>query len=321
MTRTRTIRHTREGEQGYILLAVIFMLAILVISMAVAIPRVREDIQRDREVETMHRGKQYIRAIQLYYKKFHAYPPNLEALVKTNEIRFLRKRYIDPITGKDDWKPIQFGQTKAPVAMGFFGQPLAGGSTLAGTGPGGIPGAVPVAGSTGASGFSNGMQGGSSFGSSNANSFSGTSGFGGNSSGPGLTQTPAAGTGTGFSSQSSDTSGNTGPSTGMSTNQTFGGGGIVGFSPDSAKQSILVYKTKTHYNEWEFVYSPLLDQMMQGGGNLGTIGQPAGGNSTGFGTNGSGTGGFNLNPGGSSPTQPVAPSNPTSPTTGTSPQQ
>ena len=108
------------------LVAVIFMLALLIISLAVALPKVREDIQRDRELETMHRGKQYVRAIQLYYRKFGAYPPNVDALVKTNDIRFLRKKYIDPTTGKDDWKPILFGQNKTPTAMGFFGQPLAG---------------------------------------------------------------------------------------------------------------------------------------------------------------------------------------------------
>src|ERR1700749_1601695 len=118
------------------LAVVIFMLAILILSLAVAIPRVREDIQRDREEETMQRGKQYIRAIQLYYKKFQAYPPNVDALVKTNDIRFLRNKYIDPTTCKEEWKPILFGQNKTPQAMGFFGQPLATAS-LAGIGPGG----------------------------------------------------------------------------------------------------------------------------------------------------------------------------------------
>ena len=43
----------------------------------------------------------------------------------------------------------------------------------------------------------------------------------------------------------------------LSSNQTFGGGGIIGFSPASPKQSILIYKKKNHYNEWEFLYSPL----------------------------------------------------------------
>ena len=75
----------------------------------------------------MQRGKQYMRAIQLYFGNSTAYPPNVDALVKTNEIRFLRKRYTDPMTGKDDWKPIKFGQNKTPLAMGFFGQPLVGG--------------------------------------------------------------------------------------------------------------------------------------------------------------------------------------------------
>ncbi len=102
----------KPSEEGYILVAVMFLLALLIISLAVALPRVREDIQRDREIETMNRGKQYIRAIKMYYKRFHAYPPNVDALVKTNEIRFLRKRYTDPITGKDDWKPSNLDRTR-----------------------------------------------------------------------------------------------------------------------------------------------------------------------------------------------------------------
>jgi type II secretory pathway pseudopilin PulG len=158
----------KPSEEGYILVAVMFLLALLIISLAVAVPRVREDIQRDREIETMERGKQYIRGIKMYYKKFHAYPPSVDALVKTNEIRFLRKRYTDPMTGKDDWKPIQFGQNKTPMALGFFGQPLAG-AALAGTGPGGIAGATPIAGGN------NGLFGGST--SPNGGSFSGGSSF------------------------------------------------------------------------------------------------------------------------------------------------
>jgi len=51
----------------------------------------------------------------------------------------------------------------------------------------------------------------------------------------------------------------------------------MGFSPGSPKQSILVYKKKNHYNEWEFVYDPLAEQMMMQGGNTGAIGTPAGG--------------------------------------------
>lgn len=281
------MRRQRPSEEGYILVAVIFMLALLIISLAVAVPRVRESIQRDRELETMNRGKQYIRGIKMYYKKFHAYPPSIDALVKTNEIRFLRKRYTDPITGKDDWKPIMFGQNKTPVAMGFFGQPLAG-STLAGTGPGGIAGASPIAGGDSSSSTSG----------SGPGLFSGTSSI----SGPGS----SGATGVIGATGTTGTSGTDQSGGSLSSNQTFGGGGIIGFSPGSPKQSILVYKKKDHYNEWEFLYSPLADQMMQGG-NAGTIGQPVGG------TNSSGTtnnGGFSNSPAGGTPITPTSPTTP-----------
>ena len=109
------------------LVAVIFLVALLTIALSIALPRISKEIQRDRELETMNRGKQYIRGIRMYYKKFGSYPASVDALVKpTNNIRFLRKKYADPTTGKEDWKPIPVGQNKAPTVMGFFGQPLGG---------------------------------------------------------------------------------------------------------------------------------------------------------------------------------------------------
>ncbi|HVZ84567.1 MAG TPA: hypothetical protein VG893_12915 [Terracidiphilus sp.] len=249
-------RHRKPGEEGYVLVAVIFLLAILVLSLTIALPRVKASIQRDREIETMHRGLQYRRAIQLYYRKFNRYPPNVEALVKTNEIRFLRKRYKDPMTGKDDWKPIHFGENKTPMAMGFFGQPLGlGGDVMAGTGPSGgngIEGASPIGG---------GQTGGSIFGASPSPG----AGAGGSPTGP--TGTSGTGGTTGSSGTGSDI--------GSDMNQTFGGAGIVGFEPGATGQSILLYKKKNHYNEWEFLYSPLSDRQNMGSSNTGTIGAPA----------------------------------------------
>ena len=282
------------SEEGYILVAVIFMLAILILSLAVAVPRVRESIQRDREEETMQRGKQYVRAIQLYYRKFHAYPPNVDALIKTNDIRFLRKKYIDPTTGKDEWKPILFGQNKTPQAMGFFGQPLAAAS-LAGIGPAG--------GNTGLGGANPAADGGSFNSAPTSPTDSGTSTTG--STDANGNPTPGTGAGSGTTATGS---GSSGSAFGSSTNptgsgQTFGGGGIIGFSPQSPKQSLFVYKKKNHYNEWEFLYSPLMDQQNAAGGNTGMIGQPAGATTT---------------PVGDTPTTPPTPTAPTPPTT---PQQ
>ena len=297
-------RRTRSGEDGYVLVAVIFMMAILVLSLAVAVPKVRESIQRDRDEETMQRGKQYIRAIQLYYRKFHAYPPNVDALVKTNEIRFLRKKYVDPTTGKEEWKPVMWGQNKTPCAMGFFGQPLpaiGAGGCSGGIGPSG--GNLNGPGSTtgGPSLFNSGSSRGSS---SNTPAT------------PGATSS-APGTGTtGQGSQSgaagppgqTGTTGTTGSAFGSSnpvgSGQTFGGAGIIGFSPQSPKQSILVYKKKNHYIDWEFLYSPLMDQQQMTGGNS-LNGQP----------------GTPTTPLGQNPSSPSAPSTPTSPTSPATPQQ
>jgi type II secretory pathway pseudopilin PulG len=265
MPRTTPIR-SRPSEAGYVLISVMILLAIFLIVMAVGAPKVAESIQRDRDLETMHRGKQYIRAIQLYYRKFHAYPPNVDALVKTNEIRFLRKKYIDPVTGKDDWKPIMFCQNKTPMAMGFFGQPLggAGCGALAGIGP----------------------SGGNGIGGANLLSTSGSPGGGGlfsnTAGGTGSTASVGSAVGSAGSDAAVDANGtpinNTGGPLGNgATGQTFGGGGIVGVEPASPKQSILIYKKKNHYNEWEFLYSQLMDQQMMTGGNAGGIGQPANG--------------------------------------------
>jgi type II secretory pathway pseudopilin PulG len=272
----------RPSEEGYILLAVIFLMAILALWLAVALPKMSRSIQRDRDLETMHRGKQYIRAVQLYYRKFGAYPPSMDALVKTNDIRFLRKKYVDPTTGKDDWTPIQFGQNKVPTAMGFFGQPLSTGSTLAGIGPSGGNG---LAGANGAStpgnffGSSPGPGSNSSLsptdnsqGSSQNNSQSDATNPSANGqNSPGST----AGSGGLNGGANGGFGGNPGTGAGL-TGQTFGGAGIIGFSPGGSKQSILVYKKKDHYNEWEFTYDPIMDQKMMSGGNTGMIGQPAG---------------------------------------------
>ena len=122
MTQPTPIRRARpsKSEEGYILVVAIFMLALFTIALAVALPKISKEIQRDREIETMHRGKQYARAVKLYYKKMGSYPANVDLLVKpVNGIRFLRKKYSDPTTGKEDWKPVLLGQNKAPTVMGL----------------------------------------------------------------------------------------------------------------------------------------------------------------------------------------------------------
>ena len=49
----------------------------------------------------------------------------MDALEKSTTVRFLRQKYVDPLTGKSDWRLIPVGQNKTTV-KGFFGQPLGG---------------------------------------------------------------------------------------------------------------------------------------------------------------------------------------------------
>ncbi|HEY1159829.1 MAG TPA: type II secretion system protein, partial [Terracidiphilus sp.] len=259
-----TRRRPQPLEEGYILVAVMFMLAILIIAMALAAPRVRKELQRDREIETIHRGKQYARAVKLYYKKFGTYPASVDALVNTNQIRFLRKKYIDPTTGKEEWKPIRFGQQKTQ-STGFFGQPIAGagmpGAGLGGgnglTGPSPIGGVNPLNSNSSTSLNGNSSTFGSTDPGNNPSSPPGTTGS--NPTSPpgatGSTTDPSGGQSGGTASGGSGTGSGSGSAFGTpggQTGQTFGGGGIIGFSPTSPKQSILVYRKKNHYNEWEF---------------------------------------------------------------------
>jgi type II secretory pathway pseudopilin PulG len=312
------------GQEGYILLAVLFLVVMVLVMLAIAAPKMAADIERDREMELVHRGKQYVRAIKLYYKKFGAYPPNLDALEKTNEIRFLRKRYKDPITGKDEWHLIHFGENKTP-SYGFFGQPIGGtgGSTLAGVGPGGVGNSVTPSsfGSNSAGGGLGGSSiGGSSIGGSSlgGSSIGGSSGIGTTSNGSGSSGTDpnsgsSSGTGTGGSSTGTGTDPNSASGSnstsgfGGSGGQTFGGGGIIGVESTSPKLAILTWKKKTHFNEWEFWYDPNADLVTLS--SSGGVGQPVGSG----GINSTGTASpsqFNQPPAGSNsntnstPTQP-----------------
>ena len=99
----------RNPEAGYALLFVYMMAASVAIMLYMELPRIAFEAQRDKEQLLIDRGEAYERGIQLYFRKFHQYPPTLDALDKTQEIRFIRRRYPDPMTGKDDWRLIHVG--------------------------------------------------------------------------------------------------------------------------------------------------------------------------------------------------------------------
>lgn len=99
----------RNPESGYALLFVYMLAACVAVMLYAQLPRVAFEAQRDKEQLLIDRGEQYERGIQLYFRKFHQYPPTLDALDKTQNIRFIRHRYVDPMTGKNDWRLIHVG--------------------------------------------------------------------------------------------------------------------------------------------------------------------------------------------------------------------
>jgi hypothetical protein len=93
-------------ESGYAMLLVFLMAAMIAIALYNELPRVAFEAQRAKEQLLIERGEQYKRAIQLFVRKMNRYPGSIEELESANNFRFLRKRYVDPMTGKDKWRLI-----------------------------------------------------------------------------------------------------------------------------------------------------------------------------------------------------------------------
>jgi hypothetical protein len=91
------------------MLLVFVMAASIAIMLYMELPRFVFEAQRQKEGLLIERGEQYQRAIQLYVRKLKKYPQTLDDLEDTNSLRFLRRRYPDPLTGKDEWRLVHVG--------------------------------------------------------------------------------------------------------------------------------------------------------------------------------------------------------------------
>lgn len=234
------------------MITLMLALALITLALLAVLPSMKQQIMRDREQEMMHRANSYMRAIQHFYKKFGRYPTRVEDLENTNNLRFLRKRYTDPInidrvTHKErDFKflrqqditlnngpvlPGQSGNLNSPQSgLSSFGTPLGGTQTGAGaqTSP---------------------------------------SGDSASSSSPGSSATGGAASGNAASGNAADeenankaASSSSNPTSGPNPNgQTFGGGPILGVASTSKHKTIRVFFDKNHYNDWFFIYVPGAD--------------------------------------------------------------
>jgi len=232
-----------HSEKGYMLLAVMIMVTLILIALSAGAPRIAQQIQREKEEELVNRGKEYARAVKKFYHKQGTYPTSIDQLMDTNHIRFLRKKYKDPITGEDEWHLVHAGEAEIKIpqnnnpGLQGSGNPGIQGSTFTGGGqpaPTGTPAAQ------------------------NQNSLSsgptGLSSGGGGLSGGGTLQ---GGTQQGGNLGSLKTSN-------IGSGPTIGGGAIIGVASTSKKSGIKEFNDTSQYNEWLFVFDPRLEQASAG---------------------------------------------------------
>lgn len=333
-------------QRGYVMITLMLALALITIALLAVLPEIKQQIIRDREDELRHRGTAYMRAIQHFYKKFGRYPTRVEELESTNNLRFLRKRYTDPLnvdhaTGKEkDFKFLH--QQDISLNSGIvLGQTP--GSNLQG-GASSLLGGAQGAGGFGAAGAFGGAQGGvgglgaQPGGLQQPGTQNSASGSSGNAASGASSDDSSAGNSDAAGNSNSNGSSSSGPSSPNSVSssnlggQTFGGGPILGVASASKGKSIHVFYTKNHYNDWLFIYLPMADRggLLNGpvnptGGGVtsgipgavtpGTPGMPGGmPGQGGFGQSGFGQGGFGQGGfGGQNPSQPQTPQTPSQP--------
>ncbi|HVH72555.1 MAG TPA: hypothetical protein VNB49_15790 [Candidatus Dormibacteraeota bacterium] len=267
---------------------VVFMTTMLLVLATMVAPNIKTEGQREKEKEMIWRGRQYARAVKLYYRKRGRFPTSIDDLTKpkVGSLRFMRQAYKDPMNTQDgSWRLIYvgpagqlIGSLKPQPQNLQFGQ-------LA------VPGmGAPVGGTVGP-GAPN-----SSFGSVLGHVVGQVGGL--NPQGQAGTQ-PASSQSPG--SNSTNSLATTGP--GVSADQGTGtaadtpipigdiptimGGNIIGVGSKISKKSVMVYDHAKNYRLFEFIWDPSKDTFglgqpgLQTGTGLGQpvgqpIGQPAG---------------------------------------------
>jgi len=227
----------RRPQAGFTLLMVVFMVAVLLITVAAAAPDLLTQGRREKEKEMVWRGEQYERAIRLYFQKFGKSPTKIEDLTReTNGVRFLRKAYTDPMNAEDgSWRFIYVGPNgqligslkQTSLLQNALNVP--GGAALSAFGAMSMPqlsppgAANPQSGAPGAAGAA------------------GT--LGANTPGQ-LGANPAAAS-------------NPLESQPQALDGTVLGGNIIGIGSKIKKPSIRVYLGGDTYQQWEFIFNPV----------------------------------------------------------------
>jgi type II secretory pathway pseudopilin PulG len=207
-------------ERGYVLLTLMLMVSLMVIAAAAVAPSIADQIRRDRENELIRRGMQYRRAIRQFTKKTGRFPMKLEDLEDTNGVRYLRKRYKDPVTGKE-FRMLHMAD-------------------------------IPAATGTSANAWSLQADTSANKAADNSSSQAGQD--------PSRVATDPSQSSSTPDTPAAQSTAPPGNADSPPANSGFSGGVIVGVASASKKKTIREFNHRNHYNEWLFFYDPGFDR-------------------------------------------------------------
>ncbi|MDH3253654.1 MAG: hypothetical protein OEM62_01585 [Acidobacteriota bacterium] len=95
---------TRPGacEEGYNLVALMVLIAVINIGVAAALPSLSHSMRREKEAELVFRGMQYAEAIRVFQLRTGRYPVSLRELLEINP-RCIRQLWTDPFNDNGEW--------------------------------------------------------------------------------------------------------------------------------------------------------------------------------------------------------------------------
>ena len=138
-------RKRRMGERGVLLISLLVAMTVMIILLTASAQSWTTIMQRERELELIFRGNQYIIALRQYAKEHGgAYPMELEDLIKEGPMRhrYIRQLFRDPFDKEGEWNLIYLAPNGKSAINPNARFPLGG---VLGAGGGAMGGAIPNA--------------------------------------------------------------------------------------------------------------------------------------------------------------------------------
>lgn len=95
----------RKGEQGHLMVGLVFMIAVMLIMSTVAVQEFSARLRRENEAEMMFRAQDLVRGLIRYQQDRGTYPTELKQLDEpgSRNQRFVRRLYDDPLMPDGEW--------------------------------------------------------------------------------------------------------------------------------------------------------------------------------------------------------------------------